>query len=170
MSSPPLRGLSRLLLAHPICGAGIALTIRSQLGAAPWDVFHIGLHRATGLSIGVATLATGIAAILIARAAGVRPGPATLVNALTIGLCVDAGLALLPGAPGLPLAAAYLAAGLVLFGLGTGIYFSARLGAGPRDSLMVALARRPGWTIRRARGATELAALGAGLLLGGQLG
>ena len=164
------RDLARLLAAHPVCGAGIALSIRSGLGAAPWDVFHVGLHRATGLSVGAATGATSVAAILVALAAGTRPGPGTLVNALLIGACVDLGLALVPGAPPLPLAAAYLAAGLVLFGIGSGLYLSARLGSGPRDSLMVALARRRRWTVGRARAGIEIAALAAGLMLGGELG
>jgi uncharacterized membrane protein YczE len=162
--------VGRLLVAHPVCGAGIALSIQSGLGAAPWDVFHIGLHRATGLSIGVATTATAVAAVLVALAAGVRPGWGTLVNALLIGACVDLALALVPAAPSVPLAAGYLAAAIVLIGLGTGLYLGARLGSGPRDSLMVALARRPRWTISSARVTIELGALGAGLLLGGPLG
>jgi len=165
-----LRAVGQLLLAHPVLGAGIALSIRSGLGAAPWDVFHTGLHRATGLSIGAATTATAVAAILLARAAGVRPGPGTLVNALLIGVCVDLGLALVPAAPSVPVAAGYLAAAVILIGLGTGIYLGAGLGSGPRDSLMVALARRPPWTVSSARVAVEVGALGAGLLLGGQLG
>ncbi len=162
--------VGRLLLAHPVVGAGIALSIQSGLGAAPWDVFHIGLHRATGLSIGAATTVTAATAVLVSLAAGVRPGPGTLINALLIGACVNLALAVVPVAPSLPLAAGYLAAALVLIGLGTGLYLGAHLGSGPRDSLMVALARRRPWTISSARVAVELGALAAGLLLGGQLG
>jgi len=170
MRAPALRASGRLLLAHPVLGAGIALIIQSHLGAAPWDVFHIGLHRATGLSIGASTVCTSAAAVLVALASGVRPGPGTLVNAFLLGFCVDLGLGLVPAASWSPLAAGYLAVGLALVGLGTGLYLSARLGSGPRDSLMLALARRPRWTIGRARLALELSALGAGLLLGGELG
>ncbi len=53
---------------------------------------------------------------------------------------------------------------------GTGLYLSAELGSGPRDSLMVALARRRGWNTARARGALELTALACGLILGGRAG
>jgi uncharacterized membrane protein YczE len=165
----PLSALGRLVAAHPLVGAGIALAVRSGLGAAPWDVFHVGLHRATGLSVGAATLITGVAAVVVAGVAGVRPGLGTLVNPLLLGTCIDGALALLPPAPSLPAALAYHAAGLLLMAVGTGLYLSADLGSGPRDSLMIALARR-GAGVPRARVVLELGALGTGLLLGGAAG
>lgn len=164
------RALARLIAAHPIVGAGIALVLRSELGAAPWEVFHTGLARTTGLSIGTATTATAIAAIAIAAATGVRPGIGTLVNALLIGACIDAALAVLPTAGSLLAAAGYLAAGIAAIALGTGLYMSAGLGAGPRDSLMVGLSRTCRWSTARARAAVELTAVLAGLALGGRAG
>src|SRR5262245_20405764 len=83
------RAIGRLIAAHPIVGAGVALGIKSGLGAAPWDVFHVSLARLGGISVGTATTATGLLALLIARVLGVRPGLGTLVNALVIGFCVD---------------------------------------------------------------------------------
>jgi uncharacterized membrane protein YczE len=165
-----LRALGRLLGAHPIVGAGVALLLRSNLGAAPWEVFHVGLARATGLSVGTAATATAAAAVLVALVAGVRPGVATLVNAVILGGCIDAALAVIPAAPSLAAASGYLASGIVLLGLGTGLYLSAELGSGPRDSLMVALAQRRSWSIARARIVVELTALTAGIILGGRTG
>jgi uncharacterized membrane protein YczE len=165
-----LRALARLLAAHPVVGAGVALVLRSELGAAPWDVFHAGLAQATGLSVGAATAATAIAAIAVAAAAGVRPGIATLINAVVLGACIDAGLAVLPVAGSLAAACGYLAGGIAALALGTGLYLSARLGSGPRDSLMVALERASRWSTARSRAAIELTALAAGLVLGGRAG
>lgn len=165
-----LRALGRLLVAHPAVALGVALLLRSELGAAPWEVFHAGLAHATGGSVGTAASATSVAAIVIALVAGVRPGLGTLVNVLLLGACIDAALAVVPVAPSLGLAAGYLALGIGLLGLGTGLYLSARLGAGPRDSLMIALTRRRGWSISRARIALELIALTAGIVLGGRAG
>jgi uncharacterized membrane protein YczE len=164
------RAFGRLLGAHPIVAVGIALLLRSDLGPAPWEIFHVGLAQATGLSVGAAASTTSIAAVLIAFVAGVRPGIGTLVNAIILGGCIDAALAVIPAAPSLALASGYLAAGIVLLGLGTGLYLSAELGSGPRDSLMVALARRRHWSTARARVALELAALACGLILGGRAG
>jgi uncharacterized membrane protein YczE len=165
-----MRALGRLIAAHPPVGVAVALLMRSRLGAAPWDVFHTGLARVSGLSVGTATGVTALVALLVARAVGVRPGLGTVVNAVCFGFCVDAALALLPSAPTPLISVIYLAVGILLLGLGTGLYLSAGLGSGPRDSLMVALSRRRGWTTGRARVAIELGALGLGLLLGGQAG
>src|SRR3954471_7917926 len=140
-----LRALARLLAAHPAVAVGVALLLRRELGAAPWEVFHAGLAHATGGTVGLAASATAALAVTIALVAGVRPGLGTLVNVVLLGACIDAALAIVPVAPSLGLAACYLAAGIVLLGLGTGLYLSARLGAGPRDSLMIALTRRRGW-------------------------
>jgi uncharacterized membrane protein YczE len=164
------RAFGRLLAAHPLVGAGVALLVRSDLGAAPWDVFHVGLAGATGMTVGAATMVTAALALGVALAAGVRPGVGTLVNVVVLGVCVDGALAVVPTGPPLALAALYLAGGILLIGLGTGLYLSAHMGSGPRDSLMVALERRCGLSTRRARVVLELGALGAGLLLGGRAG
>ncbi|GAJ97198.1 membrane protein [Geomicrobium sp. JCM 19055] len=41
--------------------------------------------------------------------------------------------------------------GIVLIGLGSGMYVSTRLGAGPRDGVTLAVAKRSGWSIRSVR-------------------
>jgi uncharacterized membrane protein YczE len=50
------------------------------------------------------------------------------------------------------------------------MYLGARLGAGPRDGLMTALAGRSGWSIRRTRTVIEVSALILGWMMGGTLG
>jgi uncharacterized membrane protein YczE len=164
------RAVARLLLALPIVGAGVAAVLRSGLGAAPWDVLHVGLAEVTGSSVGAATTLTAAAAVIVARRGGVRPGPGTLLNVVLLGLCVDAALWALPPAPTVVAAVAYLGVGMLLLGAGTGLFLSAALGSGPRDSLMLAIAGRRGFTLVRARTAVELAALALGLVLGGHAG
>ena len=61
-------------------------------------------------------------------------------------------------------------AGVLLIGLGSGLYLAADLGAGPRDGLMTGLHHRFGWSIRRARTAIELIVLVIGYLMGGTIG
>ena len=61
-------------------------------------------------------------------------------------------------------------AGLVLQGMGTGLYISARLGAGPRDGLVLGLARLLSASVRVTRTGLELLVLASGWLMGGQVG
>ena len=98
----------------------------------------------------------------------------TVANALLIGLMVDALLALdrlqdLDGGP-LALRIALLVVGIAVIGVGSGLYIGAGLGAGPRDSLMLVLARRSGVRIGIVRGALEAAATVLGFALGGTVG
>nr|WP_202963230.1 YitT family protein [Geomicrobium sp. JCM 19037] len=57
--------------------------------------------------------------------------------------------------------------GIVVIGLGSGMYVSSRLGAGPRDGVTLAVASRTGWSVRRVRTKLEMLALLIGWLIGG---
>ncbi|HEY8414505.1 MAG TPA: hypothetical protein VIK99_01910 [Thermaerobacter sp.] len=65
---------------------------------------------------------------------------------------------------------AYGLGGVLVLGVGIGWYITANLGAGPRDSLMLALTRRTGKPVGTVRTALELAALVLGWALGGEVG
>ncbi|MCK9910873.1 hypothetical protein MXD81_17120, partial [Microbacteriaceae bacterium K1510] len=58
-------------------------------------------------------------------------------------------------------------AGLFVMTIGIGMYISPRLGAGPRDSFMLALNERMGWSIQKVRMSIELTVMLLGGLLGG---
>jgi uncharacterized membrane protein YczE len=64
---------------------GIVLTIKANLGSAPWDVLHIGLYRQFGLTIGTWSMIVGFA-VLTAAAIG------TFVFSVTIGPIVGVAL------------------------------------------------------------------------------
>jgi hypothetical protein len=63
-----------------------------------------------------------------------------------------------------------LVGGIVVTGLGIGLYIGAGLGPGPRDGLMTGLAARGVGSIRAVRTGIELSALTVGWLLGGSVG
>lgn len=152
----------------------IVLLLESRLGLAPWDVFHLGVAAHTPLSIGWVSVAVGLVVLLIAWAVGARPGFGTVANAVVIGVTIELLLAIdgVDGMSeaGLPARTGLLAAGVVLFGLGSAFYIGAGLGAGPRDSLMLALVQRTGRRIGLVRGAMEITVLAVGFLLGGTVG
>ena len=64
----------------------------------------------------------------------------------------------------------FLLTGVALTGLGIGMYLSANVGAGPRDSLMLALKKRSSWPIGKLRTSMEVTAMIVGWILGGPIG
>ncbi len=78
------------------------------------------------------------------------------------------GIAVVNGTVSLRIA--LMAAGVVTFGAGSGLYIGAGLGPGPRDGLMTGLAARTGYSIRLVRTVLELAVLLGGWALGGTPG
>jgi uncharacterized membrane protein YczE len=154
--------------------AGIVLALRSELGVSPWDVFHDGIRQVTPLTFGAATIFVGVILVGVAALLGVRPGPGTLANMVLIGVFVDLLLSsgILAGLEALGFAVRFsvLVSGVLVVALGTALYIGARLGAGPRDSLMLAISARTGWRVGVIRALIELTVLGAGLLLGGAAG
>jgi hypothetical protein len=60
--------------------------------------------------------------------------------------------------------------GVLLQGVATAVYISVDAGAGPRDSLMLAIHRITGFSVRVARGSIEIVVVIIGWLLGGPAG
>lgn len=161
---------AQLLSGLFILTVGIALMIRSELGLGPWDAFHVGLHRLTGLSIGGATIVTGLVIVVGTLFIGIRPGMGTVANMLLIGAALDVVLPRLPSATHWGWGLVYHLTGIGLSGIATGLYIAAGLGMGPRDGLMVGLSDRTGWAVRRVRTLIEMSALAAGWAMGGTVG
>jgi uncharacterized membrane protein YczE len=120
--------------------------------------------------VGIATMAASGPVLALWWPLGERPGIGTILNVATIGTATNLALPLLPR-PDEPVAQlAMSVAGVLLIGLGSGLYLAADLGAGPRDGLMTGLHHRFGWSIRRARTGIELFVLVMGYLMGGTVG
>lgn len=165
------RRLTQLYAGLVLYGVSMALMVESTLGLDPWDVFHQGVARRTGLSFGTVTVLVGALVLVLWIPLRQRPGIGTLSNVLVIGPAVDLALFLLPTVAGLPARIAFLAGGIALNGIATGLYIGARLGPGPRDGLMTGyVALRPGRSIRLVRTAIELTVLALGFVLGGTAG
>jgi uncharacterized membrane protein YczE len=162
--------LPGLLAGLAVFGFGIALMARSGLGLGPWEAFHQGLGNQVGVPLGTISVALGIPILVLWWPLGERPGVGTLLNVALIGTSTNVGLAVLPAATGVPAQLAEVVAGVVVIGVGSGLYLAADLGPGPRDGLMTGLHHRFGWSIRRARTTIELSVLAGGYLLGGTIG
>ena len=163
------RRLPRLVGGIVVLGVGITMTIQAQLGVSPYDVLHQGLADLTGLSFGTVVVLLGLAILVIWIPLGQRLGVGTILNTLTVGFVVDAGLHIVDVPSNDALRWAMLLAGIVITSLGMALYIGAGLGPGPRDGLMTGIAAKgyPLWIVRTV---LELAALAVGWLLGGDVG
>jgi hypothetical protein len=152
-------------------GLSIAMLIRAHLGTSPWAVLEVALADLTGLSVGTLSILVGLVVLSGALALKEQVGWGTLANILSIGLWLDFFLARLPDVSGnLPAQAGLLLGAILMMGVASAIYIGVDAGAGPRDSLMLAVQRTTGLSLRVARGVTEVAVVAAGWLLGGPLG
>ncbi len=164
--------LMRLIFGLFLYALGIVVTINAHIGYAPWDVFHVGIAKSAGTTIGVASIVIGIIITIISIVLGEKVGIGTLLNMVLIGVFLDIilKLGIIPVAGSFPLGIVMLIAGLFIIGLATYYYIEAAFGAGPRDSLMVALTRKTGLPVGLCRGTIELAAVLGGWALGGMVG
>lgn len=155
-----------------IFGLSIALQINAAVGLAPWDAFHQGLARLVHtdrygqISIGVGLVIQATAWI----AFRIKPGVGSLVNILAIGLWLDFFRDHVPTHLPMGPSWAMFVGGIALAGLAIGTYVAADMGAGPRDSFALGLARTAKVEIRHARSGTELAVVVAAWGLGANVG
>lgn len=163
------RRLPQLLIGLVFFGCGIALMVVSDLGLAPWSVFHQGISFKTGIPIGTVGIITGLLVLGLWRPLGERFGIGTVLNVIVIGVVIDLTLWALPEVESLWWRAPALTGGLLLVGVGTGIYIGAGLGTGPRDGVMTGLARK-GLSLGVSRSIIEITVLILGWLLGGTVG
>ncbi|HNB50929.1 MAG TPA: hypothetical protein PK530_03255 [Anaerolineales bacterium] len=157
--------------AFLIFGFAIATMIRVNLGTSPWAVFEVAMSKILDITPGRMTIWMGFIVLTIALALRERVGWGTLANILSIGQWEDWALSLIrPIHDNLPLQLALLVLAIASMGLASAIYIGVDAGAGPRDTLMLAIHRRFGWSVRAARGSIELIVVTAGWLLGGPVG
>ena len=170
----PLERISRCLFGLVLFGIGISLLIESNLGAAPWDVFHTGVSELTGISTGWVIVITGILLLLLWIPLRERPGLGTILNATVIGIVVDIALPIIGEPDQLIVRLAMMFGGVVVVAFGSGFYIGAGLGPGPRDGLMTGLAKHSiaGYSIsvRSGRTFVEVVVLVVGVILGGAIG
>jgi uncharacterized membrane protein YczE len=151
-------------------GIGIAFFVKSTLGVPPWDVFHSGVSKHTGLGLGTVLIIVAFFVLLLWIPLRLRPGIGTILNAVEIGLVENVAQDLLPDTSNIAVRIAFMAAGMLCIAAGSGFYIGAELGSGPRDGLMLGLNKRFGISVRLARTVVEVTVMIIGILLGGKIG
>lgn len=159
------------LVGVMIFSFGITMAIKVQhLGIHPWDVLNVGLYDLVGLTIGTWAIIISFLLIVVSwilDKSYIKIG--TFLNAFLVGLFVDFFLWLdfLPAASYSWSDIFIIAGGIVVMGIGGGVYNAAGVGSGPRDGFMLSIADKSGLSIGKVRVITESTVLVIGLLLGG---
>jgi len=150
----------------------MVMTLYADLGMAPWGVLQVGLTRYTSLTFGQVSQVVGLAVLVLGWLLGFPPGFGTVMNMYFVGLFMDLIMAwgLVPTPETLPGQLALLVGGILVLGAASYMYLNPRLGAGPRDGLMMGLVQRLGRPVYQVRGAIEVTVLVLGYLLGGPVG
>lgn len=166
-----LRDFLVIQLGFLLYGLALTLIIRADLGTGTWLVLEVALANILGIKIGTMTVYMGFLVLIIALALREQVGWGTLGNILSIGPWLNLCLEWIPTPQNnLALQIGMFLLGVLIQGIATAVYIGVDAGAGPRDSLMLAIHRTTGVSIRVARGAIELIVVLIGWLLGGPLG
>jgi len=152
-------------------GVSIDIMVQAGLGTSPWVVLEKALTLHLPITLGQATIAVALVVTLIDVLLKQPLGWGTIANMLSIGLWVDWLKPLVPAAPAnVWIQIPYLLLGTLVMGFATAVYVGVNAGAGPRDSLMLAVARLAKVGVRRARTFLEVGVVIVGWLLGGPVG
>ncbi|WP_286951878.1 MULTISPECIES: YczE/YyaS/YitT family protein [Aminobacterium] len=167
-----LKRITNLLFGLFLFALGVVITMKANLGFAPWDVFHQGIAKTVGMSIGNVSILMGLVICILVFLMGEKIGLGTLLNMLLVGFFIDRILELniLPEMGDFISGVAMMIAGLFTIAFASYFYIGSGFGAGPRDSLMVAVERKTGLAVGVSRGIVEGTAVLIGCLLGGPVG
>ena len=150
-------------------GFGVYLTIQAGIGAGPWDVLNLGLSHTFGILYGTASITVSLTILAINILLREPIGITMLIDAIVVGKSVDFfnSVHAVPVCGSLLTGIPVMIAGLFVIAYTQYTYMMASLGCGPRDTLLVGLAKRAG---RIPIGAVSIALLCTATLIGWLLG
>lgn len=166
-----------LIIGLVVCAYGCATTVNAHMGLSPWDMLSDGLSKQLtnffGREIMIGTLTQIIGIIVLAADVLMKEkiGFGTILNIALIGHFTNVFLKsnLLLSSQNLFLRFVIMVIGFVILGFGIYFYMLSGLGAGPRDSFMLALARRK-IPVSTAKNSMEFFAFVTGFIAGGEMG
>lgn len=164
--------LLRLFIGLFLYAVGIVFTINANLGLSPWDVFHQGISKLSGITMGQASITAGLMIVILDWVLGEKVGLGTILNMLFIGIFMDLLMLnnLVPIFNNIIARIIMMFLGMFIIGIASYFYIGAGLGSGPRDGLMVSLTKKTGKSVRFVRNFIEFTVLVVGYFLGGTVG
>ena len=153
-------------------GLGEAFFVQSNQGNSPWAVFASGIANLSGISLEWATFYVSCAVCLLWIPLGERFGIGPIANTIVVAWAMGLGRSFIPLFDGTAYLTSigYIIVGIAFIGLGSAVYITCGLGAGPRQGVMAALHRISGVRVGRITTAIEITVCTAGYLMGGKIG
>ena len=167
---PRIITLGYLALGLVLFGIGEAILIAAGSGVSPWTVLAQGVMNLTTWSVGFSTFIISLSVLLLWIPLRQTPGIGTILNVIIVAAVIDLTLRYLPITGNSFLQITYALVGVLITGVGGGIYLTANLGPGPRDGLMTGLQQISGAPIAWVRNGIEVTAVIVGWSLGGMVG
>lgn len=172
-----IKRIALVVFGLALSAYGIGMTIYADLGLAPWDVFNQGValqlqkHFGIEIMMGTVSQITCIFIIGIVLLLKEPIGISTILDSILFGGFLNFFMKhnLLPSTEIYAMRFVLLGVGFIIWAIGVYLYMQPQLGAGPRDSLMIALAKR-NVSVGLARNSTEFFALAVGWICGGKVG
>ena len=165
----------KLLIGLFLYALSITLSINSNLGMAPWELFHMGIARNLGFSYGQVTVFFSVVIVAVDFfLLNEKIGIGTLLNMLLIGLMVDGinAAGFVPVQGGLLSIFSYIQhfLSMVCVSFAIYLYIGAGYGAGPRDGFFIGLSKRFNISTKLAKTIMEVCVFIIGALLGANFG
>ena len=170
-SKPRLKTFLFLCLGLIMFGFGSSLLIHAMIGNSPRVVLAEGLSIKFKWSIGFSTFMCSILVLSSWFPLGQKPGLGTIMNILIIAGVLDLSMYLFDFSSNIFFINLLTSSlGVIIVGIGSGIYLIANLGPGPRDGLMTGLQKVTGYPIAWIRALIEISVVLMGWMLGGTIG
>ena len=149
-------------------GLSIDVIVQASLGLDSWDVLQMALTYHFPITLGQSSIGVAFLIVLVDIILKEPLGWGTIANMIFIGVWVDILRPYVPSVPHLfVIQIGYLLLGTLIMGFATAVYVGVDAGAGPRDTLMLALSRLEKTSLRVARTCLEVTVVALGWFLGG---
>jgi uncharacterized membrane protein YczE len=167
-----LRVLPSLYFGLFLFALGVVMILYADLGMSSWGVFQVGVMNVFGLTFGQASQLVGLGVLVLGWALGFPPGFGTVMNMYFIGYFIDLIInwGIVPTFRNTVLQFALMVGGMGVLGMATYLYLNPKLGAGPRDGLMIGLVKKLDRPVGQIRGGIEVTVTVLGYLMGGPVG
>lgn len=164
------------LLGLSIACLGVSFIIHSKVGAGPWDIVNIGLTEKVGLTLGTwMSLFQAFFLLLNGILLSKRPQFESLITIIIWGLIIDFWMEIVFKNVDLSSTPLYFkwcvfSLGILLVGMGVGIYLTSNLPSMPYDGTMVALSSKFNISLNLSRTLLEGSAVVLSFIVGGSVG